>query len=479
METVDGPRGLPFFGNAFQITPSTGVEITEIWAEKFKPLCFVKFPNGHLLLVNDYELNEKILRARPESFRRWSVLELIFEELSASGLFSAEGEAWKVQRRLVMHAFSQRHLKSFFPTLRRVSERLLKIWNQAAKEGSEIDTNDDLKRFTCDVTVNLAFSTDINSLENGEEALNRHLSLIFPTMGSRLNKIVPYWRFIKMPADRRVDRALLEIRKLQSQLVTDARDRLAAREKTRQMAAEPGESQEAEVPARDMLEAMLLARDENGQPFSEEAIYGNMLTMLLAGEDTTAYALSWAMHFLCERPDVLQKMRSEVDEFLGDSLLVDSLEVATKLRYCEAVAQETLRLKSPAPVAPLENNVDIILGDVFVPKGTFIQVMTRAPALEETKFSEAESFRPERWLDEIPAPGVHHPRTSIPFGSGPRICPGRSLALLEMRMVLALLARNFEITRVGAVEDVRETTSFVLTPVGVRVKLSPRRVSQG
>jgi cytochrome P450 len=245
---------------------------------------------------------------------------------------------------------------------------------------------------------------------------------------------------------------------VQEDLLVKARARLASKPET----ATPN----------DMLEAMLLARDEDGEPYSEEAVYGNMLTMLLAGEDTTAYGLAWAIHFLCDRPAVLQRMRREATERLGTGAVPESIEQAGPLPYIDAVAEETLRLKSPAPVLPLETVRDLVVGDVFVPKGTAVQVMTRAQALDPRHFDEPLEFRPERWLGETT--GTHQPKVNIPFGSGPRICAGRALALLEMRLVLTLLAQTFELERVGSGDDVQELTTFVLRPIGLHVKLRPR-----
>jgi cytochrome P450 len=463
-----GPRGLPLFGNAFRIAPHKAIQVTEEWSREYGAVCTAKFPTGYLVLISDSGLNEAVMRARPEAFRRWSPLELVFEELSAKGLFSVEGDAWKVQRRLVMQALSQKHLRSFFPTLRRATERFLRVWQAAAEDGAELQPNEEFKRFTSDVTVSLAFSTDMNSIERGDGVLGQHLSLIFPTMGRRLNSLIPYWRFLKMPADRAVDRALVEIRKLQEQFVVDARARLALRSQEHGLP-------ESELPPSDLLEAMLVARDENGESFSDEAIYGNMLTMLLAGEDTTAYALSWALHYLCDRPDVMGRLRAEADEVFGEAAVADSLETASRLRYAEAVAQEVLRMRSPAPVMPLENQVDIIVGDLFVPKGSAIELMTRLPAMSEKNFYKAEGFHPERWLKDESQAGAHNPRSSVPFGSGPRICPGRALALLEMRLVLSLIARHFDLKRVGKAEAVQELTAFVMTPVGIRIQLEKRQ----
>jgi cytochrome P450 len=317
-------------------------------------------------------------------------------------------------------------------------------------------------RYTTDVTVSLAFGTDMNSIEEGGQLLQEHLSLVFPAIGRRLNAVFPYWRYFRMPSDRKLDRALRHIRQVQEELLAQARERVGKR------AHGDGDGS-----SHDMLEAMLMARDEDGQPYDDEAIYGNMLTMLLAGEDTTAYAISWALHFLADRPKLMDALCEEVEQRSADSVLSD-LNAAAPLPLVDAVAQETLRLKSPAPAAPLGALVDLMVDDVFVPAGTAIQLMTRLPTLDPDRFAAPDEFRPERWLDGGDSTGPHDVRSHIPFGSGPRICPGRSLALLEMRLVLSMLAKNFRLKRVGSPDEVQERTAFVLTPVGIRVMMIPR-----
>jgi cytochrome P450 len=129
------------------------------------------------------------------------------------------------------------------------------------------------------------------------------------------------------------------------------------------------------------------------------------------------------------------------------------------------------------PVAPLlffETLVDTALGDVELPAQTPVLVLSRPPAVDAKHFDAPATFRTERWLDGAPRTGAHDPAAHIPFGSGPRICPGRTLALLEMKMVLALLYRSFDVTRVGASADVRESFSFTMAPEGLMVRLRPR-----
>lgn len=458
---LPGPRGLPLLGNALQIDLGRFHLITERWAAQYGPLYVFRMGRKPTVVVSDPELSEQVLRARPETWRRISKVEAVFEELAITGVFSAEGAAWRPQRRLAMEALSHRHLRDFYPTLRKVAERLRGRWQKAAERDLEVDVVEELKRFTVDVTTSLTFGQDVNTIEQtGDDVIQRRLELLFPAFQRRIFAMIPIWRIIRSPADRRVARSIGELRAWLGGLVSDARKRLQ------------NEPARAEKPSN-FLEAMLIARDDAGQPFSDHVIMGNLLTMLLAGEDTTAYTLAWAIHHLCDSPAAVKALRAELDGALGSAALPADIETANALAHSGSVANETMRLRPVAPLLFFESIVGTAIADVEIPAKSVVLLLTRPPVRDPAHFDTPEAFRPERWL--APAAGVaHDPSTHIPFGSGPRICPGRTLALLEMKVLLAVLYKNFEVTREGRSEDVRELFSFTMSPVGLKVRLRPR-----
>ena len=219
---------------------------------------------------------------------------------------------------------------------------------------------------------------------------------------------------------------------------------------------------------------MIASRDDDGRPFPDDVVFGNAMTMLLAGEDTTAYTLAWAVHHLCDTPDAAARLRAESDAMRTGDAAPNDIETANRLAYAGAVANEAMRLRPVAPTILLEANHDVVVGDVAVPKGTWIALHTRTPALDARHFGEPHAFRPERWLDATATGGAHEASVNIPFGSGPRICPGRTLALLEMKLVLAMLFGDFDVERAGDVADVKEIFAFTMAPVGMRVRLRRR-----
>ncbi len=358
-----------------------------------------------------------------------------------------------------MLALAQRHLRGLYPKLQTVTTRLKKRWERLADAGAPLDVVDELKRFTVDVTTLITFGHDVNTVEQGDDVIQRKLELVGPAFNRRLLALFPAWRLVRLPRDRRLDRALAELRAWLGELVVAEGARLAA------------EPSRAERPSN-FLEAMLSARDDEGRPFSDDVIFGNLMTMLLAGEDTTALTLGWAVHQLCDSPESVIELRREADEFFGTLDVAGDIETTNKLAWAGAVANETMRLRPVGPVLWFDAKVEAVVGDLLVPEGTRVCVLTRPAACDPDHFVEPHAFRPRRWLGETV--GAHDVSAHIPFGSGPRLCPGRVLALLQMKMLLSMLYRNFDVERVGGAEGVREEFAFVMSPAGLKARLRRR-----
>jgi cytochrome P450 len=145
------------------------------------------------------------------------------------------------------------------------------------------------------------------------------------------------------------------------------------------------------------------------------------------------------------------------------------------LAYLEAVSFETMRLKSVFPILFLGANKDVELGGVRIPEGTAIFLLTRKCGMQEREFTAADQFRPERWMvgGGCPVTG-HNPKAFVPFGAGPRFCPGRNLALLEMKSAMSMLCRNFSVTKSPAAKPVEEHFGFLMAPKHLSVTFTPR-----
>ena len=462
---LPGPKGLPLVGNLLQLDLKQLHRVLERWGDEFGALYKFEVGQRPVVVVTDPELNQTILRNRPKLYRRLGTIEPVLQEMGIAGVFSAEGEDWKRQRRMTAHALDAQHLRQFFPTLIKVTERLRNRWKVAADKQSAVDVQQDLMRYAVDVTTNLAFGYDMNTLEKEGDVIQEHLAKIFPMINRRINAPIPYWRYFKLPTDRAVDKSLVEILETITGFVTRERARLA---RNPELAEHP----------TNLLEAMLAAPHEGDAALTDEQIYGNVLTMLLAGEDTTANTMAWMTHFMIEHPEAQARMHAEAGQVVGDAGMLTELADVERLKYIEAVTHETMRLKPVAPVLFLESNEDVEIGGVSVPKETAVFLLTLHAGLQDKHFGAADQFRPERWLEAAPVSGCpHNAKAFIPFGAGPRFCPGRQLAMVEIKTVMAMLCAGFEVSKTEQPQPVGEIFSFTMMPENLFVRFNrwPRK----
>jgi cytochrome P450 len=448
------PKGLPWLGNVLELELTQLPRVLEDWCRAHGPVYRFDMLKRTLLVIAAPELIQHILRERPDTYRRVMNIERALDSMGVTGVFSAEGEAWRKQRKFVNRALDREHLRHFFPTLCRVTERLKSRWQVAAREQREVDVQKELLRYTVDLTANLACGYDMNTLEHGSDVVQEQLEHVFPVLHRRVNAPFPYWRYFKLPADRKFEAAMTQLRTVIGDITTHAREQLA--------------NGGAEARPRNFLEAMLLAQSE----LSDHEVLGNVLTMLVAGEDTTANTLAWAFHYMCQNPTVQAQMQREADQHMGASELLGEMPPPDALPFIESVIHETTRLKPATPILFIEPNQDVELDGLRVPSGTPMILLTRFACIEDGEFRAAAQFQPERWLAHSPAPGRRG--AFMPFGAGPRLCPGRSLALLEMKYALAMVSRNFTLHPVAGPAPVQERFEFVLTPENLRVKFEAR-----
>jgi cytochrome P450 len=465
MSALPGPRGWPLVGNLLQVDFEQFHRRLERWSEEFGPIYRIRLGPRPIVIVAEPDVIKRMFRERPDLFRRTTRLADAINEMRFTGVFSAEGDTWRRQRKIVAMALNTAHLKPFFPQLKRTCERLRQRWTRAAERAETVDLCRDLMRFTVDVTTQLAFGIDVNTVETDGPVIQQQLDKVFPILNWRINAPFAYWRLLRLPKDRELDRALVDLEAKVNVMIADVR---------RRMQDNPALYQEP----TNFLEAIIAAKEAEDIEFSDADIFGNVCTLLLAGEDTTANTLAWAMNYFCEHPQHFARARREVDAVLGAHALPQAIEQLADLPFIEAFYNETMRLKPVAPLQGMEPLEDIEMLGYRIPRGTVVLMLTRQIALADERFERAREFRPERWLQaQEERQGAHDVTAFVPFGSGPRFCPGRNLALLEIRAVLALLCRNFDLERVHPQVD--ERLAFTMMPKNLSVRVHLRSANPG
>lgn len=410
-----------------------------------------------MVVLTEPKVIQKILKQRPDTYRRASQMESVFKDMGVHGIFSAEREQWQRYRKLMNPAFRSGQIKQFYQTLNSITQRLC---DSVAEAGSCFNFQQLIQRYTVDTTSVLSFGYDINTLQNPDSELQQHLCKIFPMIAVRNKAPVAYWKWFKLKKDRELDQSLAFVRQQVATFIDSARDKLAQKQREKLDGND-------EVLADNMLESMLLSRDENGVGFSDDELFGNVITLLLAGEDTTANTLAWAIDYLAEDEALQDRLYDEINQQLP---LVDGK--APELRWDQldscplvlGVIQESMRLKPVAPYVFLEGCEDTEISGYQIPKGVMLTLILSASSYDEDLFESAHSFKPERWgqMSEQALKQVN--RDLMPFGGGARLCPGRLLSLVEMKIALIELLRRFKFSRAEGYGLAVERLKFTLIP---------------
>lgn len=465
IQDLPGPRGLPLIGMLHRWRPSRAHLLFEQWARRFGPIYRVQLGPQPIVVVSESTAMMQLLKERPAGFRRHFAVRPIFREMGIDGLFSAEGDAWRRQRPLVMRALDPEHLRRFFPVLTMATHRLQGRWLQAARSDQTIDIRGDLTRYTVDVTCSLAFGTDVATLTREDaDPLQGHLDRIFNGIARRINALWPSWRYLRLPEDRRIEQSLRAASQEVERFI--AEQRLA-------MATHP----ELMQAPRNLLQALLAANEQ--AHLSDEELHGNVMTLLLAGEDTTSNTMAWALHLLSQHPQIAEQARQEALDVLArgpdaESRVIQTFDQTRELPFIESVVLEALRLKPVAPLNMFTALEETVLHDTRIVPRTLVCILKRPPAIDPALWPRPEAFDPARWTDQSAGQAVSGGarRAFMPFGGGPRFCPGRYLALLEAKMVLATVLARFELKPMGT--PVPEQMGMTMQPANLRMKLRER-----
>lgn len=461
LKDLPGPKGYPLVGNLPLLDLPLLHQQIEGWADEYGEVFRLFLGYTSQTVVTKPSMIQEILHARPEEFIRQRKMDRVIRGGGVHGVFNAEGEDWKLHRKIVARGLDVRHQREFYPAMLVTLERLYRKWMKNAESGEPFDIQRDLLRFTVDVTSTLAFGKEMNTLEQEGGAIQDHMEKVFPMIFRRINMPIQWHKLFRRKDDREFDRAVSEMNTLVNEFIANGQERLRQHPELRE---NPG----------NLLEAILVAGEEEEQ-VTEEQIRGNLLTLLMAGEDTTAHTLAWLLYLLTIHTEIQEGIRKEVDRVLGDDPWVKVYEKNAELKYLEAVTWESMRFKPVAPINLLEATQDVEVEGHLFTKGQRILIQWRAAALRDANFSNARDFDPTRWMKESRCP-VHNTDAFAPFGGGPRYCPGRNLALLEIRMVLSMLFRNFEIEMLTPHDGISERLAFTMMADPYQVRLRKRNV---
>lgn len=428
LHDLPGPGGLPFLGVLPALDRRQPHRSLEAWARQYGKVYHAVLGGRHLLVLSEPNLLTEVLCRRPQAWVRPPRLAEAAREFGFDGVFIAEGDAWRLQRPMVQRALDPSHLRAFFPTLLAVASRLERTWAAAAEDARGLDLLEELMRFSLEAVASLALGLPADRLAELEPVLE-HVMVVMPAIVARHSAAVPWWRWLRLPSERAMQPHLQSLHRIAARQIEFARRQLAACPSLR------------DDPAN-LLQALVCERDRGDGRLTDVHVSGNVLTLLLAGVETSAAGIAWAIAMLHAHPDAARRARDEV-RAVDAAQGLGSLQSLDRLVWLDACLKEALRLNPPVPVLMHRALEDTVVGDIQVPRGTVVVGLHRMAGRLSDRVERPEDYLPERWLDGQAGPGSTA-RHSLPFGAGPRLCPGRQLALIEMKLVTALWLARFD-----------------------------------
>ena len=438
-----GPRGGRLMGNMREFN-SDSLGFIARCAREFGDVVPTRFLYVPALFLFHPDHVEYVLAAGSKNFiKAASLRSPFFHRLVGKGLVTSEGEFWRRQRRLAQPAFHRDRVEGYARTMVAYAERMLAGWH----DGRTLDAHDERMMLTQTVVAQTLFSADVSgdSREIGQALSN----IVRPFASQATLKWILDNR-LPTPAHLRFNRDVRKIDRFVYRLIEERR---ASGEDT-----------------GDLLSMLLAAHDEDGSGMTDRQLRDELMTIFLAGHETTALALTWAWYLLAQSPEAEAKLAAELDEVLDGR--TPTVEDLPRLRYADWVVKESMRLYPPAWAVGRECVRECEVGGYRVKKGMqvfgFQWIIQRDPRW----FTDPHAFRPERWGEESIS---RLPKYAyFPFGGGPRLCIGNYFATMEAVLILATIAQRFRL-RLVPDQKVEVLPALSLRPKhGVLMKLEGR-----
>lgn len=387
----------------------------------------------HLFLIRHPEHIKRVLQDNHVNYRRSIGYEFLRLFLG-DGLLTSDGEGWLRQRRMMQPAFARNKIQNFAPVIHDCIDGMLAEWR--GKIGSTILVGREMSRLALAIVSRALFGMDVS---HHAEVIRTSLDVALKEVNLRSISLFrpPLW----WPGRR-----MRDFRNARRQIDDVVGGIVSARKKS------------AGANNPDLLGMLLAARDENGNAMSDKQIRDEVVTFLMAGHETTANALAWTLYLLERHRDVEHSMRAEIVNTLGGRPAEPAdLEAMPIL---SSVIQESMRMYPPVPAIERKAVEADKFGDVEIPAGSVIELMTFATHRHNEFWDHPAEFRPERWN----APDSHRHRFAyFPFGGGPRLCIGNHFALLEAGLALTRILQEFRLSILPGQEPIPEA-SVTLRP---------------
>lgn len=449
---VPGPAGVPLLGN-----------VLDAWRDPLRllmearrdhgPTVGFRFGTQRYVVVHRPEDIRHVLVTHRDNYpksRNYRGLRLVLGD----GLLTSEGELWKRQRKLTQPAFHHQAMVGLAESMGRCTSDMLDRWDrELSGEARAVDVHEEMMRLTFRIVGRTLCSVD---LDGAAAEMGSAIGVALRYANEYVEKPLRLPPWVPTPENLRFRRALATLDRLISDII----------EERRRCGERRG----------DLLDLLMASTDGDGGPrMSDRQLRDELMTLVLAGHETTAVALSWAWYLLSRHPEVERRLAQEAQDVIGAR--APAFDELSSLEYAGRVVNEAMRLYPPAWVFERQALADDLLDGFRVPAGTVVAVAPWTLHRDPLHWDNPEGFDPDRFAPE--RAGARDKYAYMPFGGGPRVCIGNHFALLETKIVLATVAARYRLDLVPG-QEVEPEAGITLRPRrGVRMIPRRRDACQG
>jgi cytochrome P450 len=433
-----GPKGHFLLGNLAPVSRDW-LDFYAQCARDYGDVVHLRYLHVPICLLMHPRDIEYVLVANPGNFTKSADYRALARILG-NGLLTNEGKPWQRQRGLIQPAFRRENILSYAPVMTRAARRMLDSWG----DGESRNLHGDMMAMALEIVAQCLCGAEVSGVTDRVGKAMEVITDRFMTDASQA-LLLPF----DLPdflAPARRD-AISDLNQIIDGII---RERRASHQ-----------------PRGDLLDTLLHSYDAEGHPMSDEQLRDEVMTLFLAGHETTAIALSWTCYLLGQHPQVEAKLSEELVAVLGDR--EPTPEDLPRLRYTEMVLKESMRLYPPVWRIARKAKADCEIGGYLVTAGTNIFMFQSLTQRDARWFTNPDAFGPERWREDPIRSGKIPRFAYFPFGGGHRVCLGASFAMIEATLLLAMIHQKFHLDLVPG-HLVKPLPSVTLRPKhGIRV----------
>jgi cytochrome P450 len=403
----------------------------------------VRFHLGPLVvhLLNHPDHVEHVLQSHARNYDKATRSSAMIRSISGDSLLTSNGALWQRQRRLMQPSFHRQRVAGLAAEMIRCTAGMLQRWQEHLANGQPVDIASEMMRLTYTIVGKTLLGADVGA---DSIAVEHAMDTMLTHTYERWGKILDFPEFVPTPANVRFRRALKTVDQIVYRIIAEHRARNGT--------------------GSDLLSMLLHVRDEQtGEGLSDSELRNETITFLLAGHETTANALSWTFYLLSQNQDVERQLRAELSAVLAGRL--PTVEDLPRLTFTTTVIQEAMRLYPPIWAIERRAITDDVIGGFHIPAKSSIVISPYVLHRHASFWPRAEQFDPTRFSTR--------PRAYIPFGSGPRFCIGNEFAMMEARLIVAMVIQTCHLELVRGHPVVPQPSITLRLKGGLRMTVCP------